>query len=875
MMRNHMSIVLVLAVAVCGGVSHGETIVQGAGDDYVAFTAGGTHAVITYEPVGTVDALITDNGDGTLTTVSRGDDGSGDDNDNGLVTYQIQFVDAPANYFLYFNFHKLTDDSVYVNHATGFNSVPGNSGDERWNSLDEGWNGLYEIGTGLGDNSNYAIPAGNPAYGWNVDAPSTVSFTVRNREDGVMWKDFVFSQRNDLSATELNLMIGIEPPPDLSVDFTYLQNDAATPGTGTIGGTVDFSSVGGPTSLEVSASMPAATITQKGTTAEPVPDGMVGFIASASGSNPGADAGVHLGWDGVVTLTGTDDGITYTADVPLVIPEDVLYYYQFVLTDDNSSAGGTNDAVGVDMRVAGWIGEDGDGHRHTGDALTWADLADTHTTAWDGNVDDNAWGDDLGITVGIRDDGPDMFPVFVDRVRFNGTLEIDPSTLTGRDLVAAIWDDVDGPWNLDTNWDPDTTPSADGWSAAVVDRVGRTCTVSTGGQSARSLAIANGLVDVALGGELTIGTHITVTGGEFRVSGGTLNATTVNTAALLDFQDGSSGTVGALNVTGGTATVAAPLMTIDTINASGGTLGLTANVTSLNVLDGGTVNTTAVVAADNVSVGDGGTLALGADLNINPSGSMTVGTTPVQAGANTVTMGQGSVLRLGSLRLAATAGFFEATGDISAAGGADTITLGGPASVLTISTEVFAGQSIGNDTNATFPGGGSLVTAGSTHTLTASGDDIWNDADGGYFAYQEFDGNEPFDVWGRVAASGFQGGTSGWRKAGLMARNSLDANSRNAFVLIAESDNNGIGGQIRVNDGDGSSGSTDDPVNTDADRVSRRVAHDTPAFLRLVYDGDGVGFNYYYSDAADPDPDLSPGGDWTWLNDPGWNPHFN
>ena len=367
-------------------VSDAATIVQGAGDDYVWFTAGGPHAVITYEATGTVDAVITDNGDGTLTTVSRGDDGSGGNNDNGLVTYDIEFVNAPADYFLYFNFHEITDDSVYVNHGTGFNSVPGKSDDERWNSLDEGWNGLYEIGTGLGDNSDYGVDPGTPEYGWNVAGPSTVSFTVRNREDGVQWKDFVFSQRDDHTADDLDgILIGIDPPPPPArVNYDYATTGIGT-GSGEWSATVNI----GGTDVEFTAPMATPVFTQVDTLnageSNPGTDGLNGWANDEDdGPDDDYDDGEGMGvtWKfyeatDTVTLTATEGpyaGSTWTIDTVLAGDDDdaeISNNYRW--TADFFDIPSVKDVADERRRFASWWGDvdapgvDGQGpHRHSG-----------------------------------------------------------------------------------------------------------------------------------------------------------------------------------------------------------------------------------------------------------------------------------------------------------------------------------------------------------------------------------------------------------------------------------------------------------------------------------------------------------------------------
>jgi len=146
---------------------------------------------------------------------------------------------------------------------------------------------------------------------------------------------------------------------------------------------------------------------------------------------------------------------------------------------------------------------------------------------------------------------------------------------------------------------------------------------------------------------------------------------------------------------------------------------------------------------------------------------------------------------------------------------------------------------IGNST------GGGLVMLGDVYSITGGGNDIWGTADGMYFVFDEFSSAEPLDISAEVGLNGFVGGSNGWRKAGVMVRNSLDAASRNSFTLIAVNDNNGINAQIRPSDGVGTLGANQG--------TGPRINHDTPAFLRVEYLGDGVTFNNYYkSNVADP-----------------------
>ncbi|HMC28502.1 MAG TPA: fibronectin type III domain-containing protein, partial [Verrucomicrobiae bacterium] len=72
-------------------------------------------------------------------------------------------------------------------------------------------------------------------------------------------------------------------------------------------------------------------------------------------------------------------------------------------------------------------------------------------------------------------------------------------------------------------------------------------------------------------------------------------------------------------------------------------------------------------------------------------------------------------------------------------------------------------------------------------TVTGSGADIWGTADEFHYVYFSLDGD--MAIVGRVTGVDF---SDGWAKAGLMARESLDANSRNFMVFVTPQDLSGI-----------------------------------------------------------------------------------
>lgn len=65
------------------------------------------------------------------------------------------------------------------------------------------------------------------------------------------------------------------------------------------------------------------------------------------------------------------------------------------------------------------------------------------------------------------------------------------------------------------------------------------------------------------------------------------------------------------------------------------------------------------------------------------------------------------------------------------------------------------------------------------YTLSGSGNDIWGSSDGCHFAYQLFSGD--FEIVAKLKSID---NTNAWAKAGLMAREDLNGNSKNIFICI-------------------------------------------------------------------------------------------
>ncbi|MDB6125051.1 MAG: hypothetical protein JWQ71_4044 [Pedosphaera sp.] len=90
--------------------------------------------------------------------------------------------------------------------------------------------------------------------------------------------------------------------------------------------------------------------------------------------------------------------------------------------------------------------------------------------------------------------------------------------------------------------------------------------------------------------------------------------------------------------------------------------------------------------------------------------------------------------------------------------------------------------------------GGSGGYASNAFTLTASGNDIWDNADSFHYVYRQMNGNGQI-----IARITRLDQINSWTKAGVMIRETLDAGSRHAFMLV--SDGNGTDFQRRTTTG--------------------------------------------------------------------------
>lgn len=211
------------------------------------------------------------------------------------------------------------------------------------------------------------------------------------------------------------------------ISFSYSQTDLTT-GGGTFEGTVD--------GIFYTGEMPLGTVTQNDGNNRDIPEGMIGYMDGfANPSTNGNDFGMHLGWEGSVTLTGErvvspTELELYELELDLVIADDGVpgadWSYSAEVTDDDGQG---NDAAG-DYRIAGWVGEPTQGHRHSGDTRTFVEgEVDNHTMGGShGQVDEHGRGDALGIGFSFRD-GPGENvdevlpgPVYIDSIVWNGGL---------------------------------------------------------------------------------------------------------------------------------------------------------------------------------------------------------------------------------------------------------------------------------------------------------------------------------------------------------------------------------------------------------------------------------------------------------------------
>jgi hypothetical protein len=88
-------------------------------------------------------------------------------------------------------------------------------------------------------------------------------------------------------------------------------------------------------------------------------------------------------------------------------------------------------------------------------------------------------------------------------------------------------------------------------------------------------------------------------------------------------------------------------------------------------------------------------------------------------------------------------------------------------------------KALGIWSRAAYPGAGTFTPGPPVWTLTADGADIWGTSDQFHYAYQTLSGNGSI-----VARVQRVDNTNAWAKAGVMMRNTLDADSMHAFVCV-------------------------------------------------------------------------------------------
>ena len=120
---------------------------------------------------------------------------------------------------------------------------------------------------------------------------------------------------------------------------------------------------------------------------------------------------------------------------------------------------------------------------------------------------------------------------------------------------------------------------------------------------------------------------------------------------------------------------------------------------------------------------------------------------------------------------------------------------------------------------------GSATYLNGTFTVKGSGSDIWNTADAFHFVYQPWTGDG--EIIAQVASVQ---NTDVWAKAGVMIRETLNANSKHAMMVVTPG--SGVSFQQRTSTG----GTSVDTTTT---------GRTAPQFLRLTRVGST--FTAYYS----------------------------
>jgi PKD repeat protein len=257
----------------------------------------------------------------------------------------------------------------------------------------------------------------------------------------------------------------------------------------------------------------------------------------------------------------------------------------------------------------------------------------------------------------------------------------------------------------------------------------------------------------------------------------TLTDTSTGTIAnrVWDFGDGTTSTSQNAMKTYNVAGVYTVKLTVD--NAGGkSTTSKTITVTSAVPTANFTATPTSGTVPLTVQVADSSTNATGWNWNFGD------GTT--------------SNLQIPPAHVYKTAGNYTVSLTVSGPGGtstAKTTSITAKAAATGTLPSPWVDKDIGNVAIA-----GSAGYSNGTYTLQGSGADIWGTADGFNFAYQPLNGDGTI-----VARVANLTNTNSWAKAGVMIRESLDANSRHAMVVLTP--NNGVAFQYRATVGGSSS----------------------------------------------------------------------
>ena len=185
---------------------------------------------------------------------------------------------------------------------------------------------------------------------------------------------------------------------EVQVDLTWFQDDP-NPAGGTSAGTIS-TTIGG---IPFSAPLPTPSLfTQKDTLlgGETMPlvgpggEGVVGF--SNGGGN---DGGFYIGWGGItVDLLAEVNGNAFKFPVPLVIEDGDRRSFSWQMFDDPI---GATDVVG-ENRFAAYFGDDGAGHRHSGDNEDYIAGQDSFRESESGGLGDDSHGDEFGVNISLR-----------------------------------------------------------------------------------------------------------------------------------------------------------------------------------------------------------------------------------------------------------------------------------------------------------------------------------------------------------------------------------------------------------------------------------------------------------------------------------------